>query len=247
MYEHEGVEIEILVDEDMESSNPRQFDGNYTELYIYSRGYTLGDHQLEESGLPEIECPTCHGACVVGDQEDDCIRCGATGTVDPFLSEWLVERKALAVAPLFLHDHSILSIKVGDITVIGEQELKRVDTDSRGRFAGDGAGWDTSFCGFAIITEERWEVSPTEKPMSERLTEAIEVEVEVYDQYLRGEVYGYIVARGTPFEESCWGYLGGDTIRDEAQRSAEYVAERLALEKQERAEMAARDIETVEA
>lgn len=69
----------------------------------------------------------------------------------------------------------------------------------------------------------------------------------VYDRYLRGEVYSYVVAGGTPFEESCGGFIGLEYAKEEADRAAEGAAALLHDERVARAAWAARDVITVSA
>ena len=50
-------------------------------------------------------------------------------------------------------------------------------------------------------------------------------EVEVYDQYITGEVYGYVIKDEEGNElEPCWGFFGMDHATEEAKRQAEYCA-----------------------
>ena len=72
--------------------------------------------------------------------------------------------------------------------------------------------WDSGQVGYAYITREKAE--------SEGLTDPakiIEGEVETYGQYLNGEVYGFAVEdeEGNVIE-SCWGFFGLDSVKEEA-------------------------------
>lgn len=59
------------------------------------------------------------------------------------------------------------------------------------------------------LTDETWR---------KRAIEVMEGEVEVYDQYLRGEVYGYTLYEQEDGEwveqESCWGFYGDDLLEN---------------------------------
>lgn len=250
-YEHSGVEVKIIPDFDCEHANPREGD-NPVALCCYHPNYNLGDeeHALPRDGFEEIECPKCEGEGEINDGED-CPRCDTVGYCTPTLAEWAREQKALAIAPLFLLDHSGITMNVGRTVLVSDDELTRADTVSADRFVSDGAGWDTSMVGFAIITNELWEPCMGDTPVTlEKATEVIDSEVKVYASYLEGEVYGYAVADDTLFGESCWGYLGDPDesgCKEEANHAAECVAKRQVEEANERLEMAARDIETVAA
>ena len=86
-------------------------------------------------------------------------------------------------------------------------------------------GWDTSWVGIAYITVGRMRKEFGKKLSSQALREkAVEVlqsEVETYDQYLSGQVYGY-VARNAAGDEvgSCWGIFGWDYLTTEMLEAA---------------------------
>ncbi len=48
----------------------------------------------------------------------------------------------------------------------------------------------------------------------EEAEKAIRTEVFVYDQYLTGDVYGFIVERDGKEDESCWGFFGWDVYEN---------------------------------
>lgn len=113
---------------------------------------------------------------------------------------------ALAVLPLYLYDHSGLSI-------------------STGAFADR---FDSGLLGFAYVTKARAETmgcvgtytyeGVTKTWDREAYEDTIRGEVANYDDYLRGNNYGYVVE--TPEGEhldSCWGFTGDlDYVRQEA-------------------------------
>lgn len=241
-YTHAGIEVRIeYQDFDQELCDPRDCDGNLSTFYLYRPGYKLGDEQLEASGLPEIECPNCGGT---GD-DDSCPRCEGYTEVEPTLAEFAKSKSAIAIAPLFIFEHSLMSISQGAVVFLDEDEGANIDTDTRGRVVGDEAGWDTSFSGFALVTKEAWKECFGDEPLDkEKVIASVRAEVEVYDLYLQGQCFGYRVAPDTPFEDSCWGFLGMDHIKEEANDAAEYAAERIATEAREKAEWAARDVMT---
>jgi len=89
--------------------------------------------------------------------------------------------------PLFLLDHSGLWI-------------------STGRYAEDPQGWDTSAVGYIIASKEK---AAKEGIEVERLPEFLEGEVKEYNDYLTGNVHGFVVVDKDGDEvESCWGFIG---------------------------------------
>jgi hypothetical protein len=234
-----------------ECSNPRHADNLGTMLCAHRR-YTLGDEQLAEIDT-RIECPRCDG---IGDDPDryeiraydvsgwkvlaagtlgameavtddpdrigpaSCGQCGGSGEVELAVDDYLRrERGATVILPLGLHDHSGISMYVGT---------------SR--------GWDSGQVGVIFDTAEaRQRIGLTKRDDVER---SLRGEVEEYDSYLRGEVYGYVVDPDG-VADSCWGFVGDDLVMEQANAAAEDVAARIAAEAVESAAMAARGIVTV--
>lgn len=244
-YEHAGVPVRIYYDED--AASPREED-NLGEMHVSYRGYNLGDHQLPAGGLPDIECPPCGGHGEV--TEETCQRCCGLGQVEPTLAEWLRSLDATAAIPLFVYEHGGITIRGGRLVILDEDSVGSSDTRATNRFSVDAEGWDTSFVGFMVVTEEAiLELcgEGSEFREADWLDSALRSELKEYDRYLRGEVYGYVVAEDTPFEDSCWGFIGLGYAREEADHSAELAAARQNHEELARAEWAARDVLTVTA
>lgn len=57
--------------------------------------------------------------------------------------------------------------------------------------------WDSGMIGFIYIDKDK-------APFNWQ--EILEAEVKAYDQYLRGEVYGFVVTDGDDVFDSCWGF-----------------------------------------
>lgn len=179
-YEHEGVPIEIYLDDEPDS--PRNW-SNVGTMVCWHRGYDLGDRGLT-------------------DQEREALERGGNLEV---LSRYLqITHGATVVIPLGLLDHSGLTMYAGG-----------------GSHWSDSAGWDSGTVGFIFDTPEGREECGT--PL-ELIEDVLLEEIKTYNQYLRGDVYGYIVARDTPDAESCWGYYGFEYCKEEAQTIAEIIA-----------------------
>lgn len=200
-FEHEGVRVEIHYDHDAgEHCNPRELD-NITTLVCWHPDYILGDYQLRN---PE-------GRGAVGQIfETDRGRTDFS-SMEAFQRYLTLMLKARCVSPLYLYDHSGISMSVG----------------SPNPFNFDAQGWDTSLVGFAYCTEERVTelCGPEEQYHTDAfLTDAIKADVAEYNLYLTGQVYGYVVAPGTEDQDSCWGFLGDETVVEEAKAAAALVA-----------------------
>lgn len=154
----------------------------------------------------------------------------------PALEKHLLRNGAVGpILPLGLLDHSGLHIYVGG-----------------GPHWTDSAGWDSGTVGFIYTTREKLDLMGTPE---DRIEEVLRAEVEEYGQYLRGDVYGYIVrprdkkllggtgiigytskgpVYGDPLDESCWGFFGYDYCVSEAKAVADGLAPQLEQAIQER-------------
>lgn len=259
-YEHAGVEVKLYQEEDMDFCDPRQMD-NLGVMYVYRPGYELGDEQLDDSGLPYIECSNCEGSgedpnapepteTILGHpiRKPDCPTCEGHGEREPTLNEWAREIGAIAIMPLFIYEHSGMTMRSGRFVWLASDDVDPDDTRSTGRFPMDGAGWDTSFSGFIIATRERWDevIDSNSAPTPERVEEILESEVTEYARWMEGDCWYYVAGHNTPFMDSCGGIIGMDAAKEEANMAADLIAKQLANESNERVEMAARDISTAE-
>ncbi len=108
---------------------------------------------------------------------------------------------AAVILPLFMLDHSGITIRT---------------TSFNDR-------WDSGQIGFILISKEKlrkeYSVKRLSKKILEKAVSMLEGEVETYDQYLRGDVYGFEVVKvdkcdkGCDHEEhedSCWGFYGNN-------------------------------------
>jgi hypothetical protein len=214
-FTHMDVRCELHQDVDPHSC--LEWD-NLGIMYCWHPDYTLGDEQFTRDD---------HGSMA------DVVR---------YL--WR-ERDALMVMPLFLLDHSGLSIRTG--APYAKDYSTPRDLSPRDRFVGDYEGWDTTLVGFIFTNPERVAVCGTPEHLFEQ---CLRSEVANYDNYLKGNVVGYIVDPGGA-NDSCWGFYpdedgdGLDYARIEARAAAEAIAEQREKESREASYWAARDVLTV--
>lgn len=108
------------------------------------------------------------------------------------IREYLSEnRKTVFWKPLYLYDHSGITISTGPFS----------------------CPWDSGQIGYIFVERDRFlkefGFKKMTKKAKERLEALLEGEVEEYDNYLTGEVYGYRVEDEEGYHvESCWGYNG---------------------------------------
>jgi hypothetical protein len=116
------------------------------------------------------------------------------------------ERNAINITPLYLYDHGGITMKTG-------------------RF---GCPWDSGQVGFIFTTKE---MIDKEGIKPERIQDILEGEVEVYNQFIEGDVWDVVIKDDEGgFVDQCGGFYGYSYAEEEAQRMVE-CAERYAKEK----------------
>lgn len=110
--------------------------------------------------------------------------------------------KAEVILPIYMYDHSGLTIKTSPF-------------DCR---------WDSGQIGFIFVTKkqirENFNVKRVTKELIDKSVKILEAEIETYDQYLTGDVYGFKLKtvsmladgneEGEEETDSCWGFYGTD-------------------------------------
>lgn len=126
---------------------------------------------------------------------------------------WEAPDDVAVILSLGLIDHSGISMYVGG-----------------GAHPADPGGWDSGTVGViyatsADLVREYGEDTPETRAKADEL---LRLEVKTYDQYLMGEVYGWVVEKRQPaceccdhtpdpeHVESCWGYYNVDDAMDDA-------------------------------
>ena len=115
-------------------------------------------------------------------------------------SGWAEMEKAIiknespaVILPLYLYDHSGITISTSPFS----------------------CKWDSGQIGFIFVSKEKlrneYKVKRINKEIIDRATKILLAEVETYDLYLRGEIYGYtLLNENGEVEDSCWGFIGSD-------------------------------------
>ena len=113
-------------------------------------------------------------------------------TIDD-LKELLAEQKDIIILPLYLYDHSGISISTGSF--VGRAVHAEWDSGQVGYIYAD---HDDILNNFGEITPDT----------IHRAKECLEGEVEAYDAVLRGDCWGYRTYIYSQEMDSCWGFLG---------------------------------------
>ena len=120
--------------------------------------------------------------------------------------ECINEKDIAVILPLYLYDHSGITMSTTPFS----------------------CSWDSGQVGWIYVTKEtvrkEFGVKRISKKLIKRLTKYLTGEVEVFDQYLTGEVYGFQLVKKTTcgscmdtLEEvvdSCWGFYGSDLTKN---------------------------------
>ena len=167
--ENEKYMLEIF--EDLDPTDPREFDNLGTMVCFHNR-YNLGDTtELKSSDFSSWE------------------------ELESYL--YKIE-KALIVIPVFMYDHSGLSVNT----------------------TGFSCPWDSGQIGFIYVSKEsirnEYSCKRISNKLKEQVKEMLVSEVDSYNQYLSGDVYGFNVTDRQSEEElsSCYGFFGTDHIEN---------------------------------
>ena len=105
--------------------------------------------------------------------------------------------KGCVILPLYLYDHSGITMNT----------------------TGFHCKWDSGQVGFIVASaaklRENYMVKRLTPKHRERATALLRGEVEVFDQYLTGDVYGFVVKDDDgEVTDSCWGFYGSDPFKN---------------------------------
>lgn len=237
-----GIVGHVVYDEynDPDIYNPREWENIGTMLCAHRR-YDLGDEQVRSidgygdlmqqiQGLADVPmyCQVCKREVASDDTvdwyhvddvdpdepDDDAFYCDGRH-IEPINDDDLV------IMPLFLFDHSGLSIST---------------SDAHFRMA-DSAGWDWGQVGVIFTTRQVMESAgllsdeDNEMTWQPRAREILKGEVETYDLYLTGQCFGFVVEnKNGEVLESVWGFLGDSDVESEMKDAAEHFVKELADE-----------------
>lgn len=197
-----GCLISIYADESPES--PRDWD-NLGTMTCWHRRYILGDEQPRDSvplylaslvndlWLDDYKAHRLYREA--GESWDDLYEISESW----FEHRWTADRCArlfdalsakAIILPLYLYDHSGITMNT----------------------TGFHCPWDSGQVGFIHLSLEdvrrEYGVQRVSAKLRRTVEDVLRAEVEVYDDYLRGNVYGYVIERDSDHVDSCWGYIG---------------------------------------
>lgn len=207
--EYKGLNIYIVHDDDPQTCDPMDWDMLGKQVYWHRR-MNLG-HCYKETRKysPEdwLEHYIESDKDLYEEWEDN--YSGNMGYL-PYLLEVFQEKNL--VIPVSAYEH-------GGITISA---------------SGRRAGWDSfdsEQLGFVYASHEdikkEFNVKRLTKKVLERAEKILRAEVEEYDSYLTGQVYGFIIEDENGEQlDSCWGFVGDyKYCLEDARRSADYYVE----------------------
>lgn len=210
--EYKGHTIEVHRD-DHNGDGPRDWD-NIGTMVCFHRRYTLGDEQptcklntylkdLAVSLDSSLENKLWHWedgpgwSQLMNANPDTAV--AKSNRRQARAVEAVLDREIPIMLDLYLYDHSGLRMKVGSF---------------HGHISQSHAQWDSGQVGFIYVTREtlrhEYSVKRVSKQAKAKAEKYLRGEVTTYDQYISGQVYGYILkdANGEHLD-SCWGFYGG--------------------------------------
>lgn len=207
--------VTVQIFYDESGENPREMFDHVGTIVSFTREFD-GDEYISSIEDMTKMCPACDER---GTIEDDCGECGGWGTVTQSLAEYIA-------AEYPADEYLTVPLRFSDY---GSQGGQLYESDQPNALI------------YAPMAKVREEWGDERDAHDYLLNETAEM-----NSWMQGEVYGYIVDPDGDFDESCWGFIGDmEYVKAEANEAADYVAERMAAEKVEREEMAARDIVTL--
>lgn len=167
------------------------------------------EHTSEDAERYGCSARVALGIC--DDYDDDywgCEPCEKDATIDMAVDQAPLEyltpddveellKDELVMSPVSIYDHSGVSIWLGSPTCM----------------------WDSGQVGFMYLTKKdalRELGNCTEENWKERATECMEAEMKVYNCYISGDVYGFVIEDENGEEvDSCWGFYGSEAVEDQ--------------------------------
>lgn len=174
--------VRLIADPDAES--PREWDTLGTMVCAHRR-YNLGDNDGLEKARELIQER-------FSDEWLD--NAGFDLSYVPDVEKALEATRLAIMLPLYLYDHGGITMKCSPFS----------------------CSWDSGKVGFIYISKEdvrrEYGWKRLTKERIQKIYTYLQGEVEVYDQYLTGDVWGFEVVEEDEVIDSCWGFFGSDPV-----------------------------------
>ena len=109
-------------------------------------------------------------------------------SLESFQAFLKANENSIVVLPLYLYDHSGITMKTTPFS----------------------CGWDSGCVGYIYATYEdirkEYSIKRVTSKIMEKVKKLLIAEVTIYDKYLTGEVYGFVIEKNGDMEDSCYGF-----------------------------------------
>jgi hypothetical protein len=192
-------------------------DFNMEPIEVFEhKGFTVEIHWDQEPESPRendnLGTMVCfHNRYDLGDKHDWPMNREGYEAFMEFLQK---NQKIIISLPLYLYDHSGLRMKVGSF---------------QGLLPQGHAEFDTMLVGYIYFEKKKVikEYGGWNKETRAKSIKVLEAEVDIYDDYLSGNIYGYVVKDEDGQDlDSCWGFYGICNVIEEAKASIEAIYRR---------------------
>lgn len=222
--EVDGMGVRIVYDQDPES--PRQWD-NLGTMICWHRRYNLGDEHRHtdptafKRQLAIDADRTVESRIDYWENREGYLRLRPNYKACDEIVEKLIDKvldKYYIIVPLYLYDHSGITMSTGPFS----------------------CPWDSGRVGYIYISikdvKKTWSWQHMTKSKVQNVIQHLVSEVKIYDDYLRGDVFGFeILDEDGDAIDTCYGYYGTDFENNgllaEVRSSIAYDKERTAHEK----------------
>lgn len=177
--------LKVRIVNDQHSSSPREWDNLGTMVCAHGR-YNLGDSDGVQVARDFVLSHFSYDACNARGWDLSHV---------PDIESAVEATGQAIMLPLYLYDHSGITM-------------------STTRFS---CPWDSGKVGFIFVPKEKvrseYGYDRISKARQEKILSYLKGEVETYDQFLTGDVWGFVLSDGTGKTlDSCWGFYGDDPV-----------------------------------
>lgn len=168
---------------DLEAESPREW-SNLGTMLCWHRHYNLGDRHNYQTDDDFWFSMAWH---LANNSED--VKDMTQEEIDELVLDNII------ILPLYLLDHSGITMSIFPFN----------------------DPWDSGQVGWIYVTHDdvkrEYGVEEITEDIEKKVLKTLEAEVEVYDAYLRGAVFGYIIKdHNGDIIDSCWGFYGNNPI-----------------------------------
>lgn len=192
-YQHEGLTIRIKPDYDGGAECPREWGTTGTILTFHKQG-EYGEVTTDDIDVPE--------------QAQRHLPTDTASAIKFWTRRVKAQYGATVVLPIWHYTHSGMTIRTAPSNPFH-------------------CRWDSGLMGLIFDTPQGirdcWGTdNPANKPPTRAgIKSALTGEVEVYNTWLSGDVYGYVIEDADGDEvDACWGFYGIDDVKEQAEEAA---------------------------